>query len=305
VSRLTLFDDPSGTDRRGFLRAGATTTAAALRMASEGHAAPVSATEPTMPRRLLGKTDVDVTILTLGTWMGPGRDRLPRFADAFGERCIDPADRHRSAPAIPKVDAGAVPGPQGDLPRHHGPTVHAPRIDRAARLALGEHQADFVEMLLSRGIGPDHGDESLEWPKGREWKAAVEALKRSGKARFVGFSCSDARHADDLQAAAEGDFLGEVQNALCLNRNSAANRALDARHKLGIGLIPMKQVAGQRDRAVIARRLPTLKERGLTHSQVLLHAIRSDGRISLCRASMRTPTGSVRTAWPPRAGGGP
>jgi uncharacterized protein len=69
-------------------------------------------------------------------------------------------------------------------------------------------------MLLIRGIGRDHGDESLEWPKGREWKAAVEALKRSGKARFVGFSGHDARHADSLQAAVEGGFLDEVQYAL-------------------------------------------------------------------------------------------
>jgi hypothetical protein len=102
VSRLTLFDNPSGTDRRGFLQAGATATAAASGMASEGHTAPVSATKPTMPRRPLGETGVDVTILTLGTWKGPGLDRLPCFAYAFGGRCIDTADRHRSAPAITK-----------------------------------------------------------------------------------------------------------------------------------------------------------------------------------------------------------
>ena len=69
------------------------------------------------------------------------------------------------------------------------------------------------------------------------WKAAVEALKRSGKARFVGSSCHDARHADHLQAAAEGGFLDAVKYALWLNRDSPTNRALDACHERGIGLI--------------------------------------------------------------------
>jgi len=96
-------------------------------------------------------------------------------------------------------------------------------------------------MRLIHGIGRDYGAESLEWPKGREWKAAVEALKRSGKARFVGSSCHDARHADYLQAAAEGGFLDAVKYALWLNRDSPTNRARDACHKRGIGLISMNK----------------------------------------------------------------
>ncbi len=69
-------------------------------MASESHVAPVSATKPTIPRRPLGKTGVDVTILTLGSWTSPGLDRLHLFAPAFEGRYIDTVDRHRSAPAI-------------------------------------------------------------------------------------------------------------------------------------------------------------------------------------------------------------
>jgi uncharacterized protein len=96
-------------------------------------------------------------------------------------------------------------------------------------------------MRLIHGIGRDSGAESLKWPKGREWKAAVEALKRSGKARFVGSSCHDARHADYLQAAAEGGFLDAVKYALWFNRDCPTIRALDACHQRGFGLISMNK----------------------------------------------------------------
>ena len=53
--------------------------------------------------------------------------------------------------------------------------------------------------------------------------------------------------AEYLQAAAEGGFVDAImlQYTPWLDKDAPLNRALDACHKKGIGLISMKQVAGQ------------------------------------------------------------
>ena len=71
------------------------------------------------------------------------------------------------------------------------------------------------------------------------------------------------------------------------------NRALDACHKAGIGLISMKQVAGQRTSKKSARTVARPHEKGLTPYQGLLHAIWTDERFSSCCVSMRN-TDQVR-----------
>ena len=77
-------------------------------------------------------------------------------------------------------------------------------------------------------------------------KEAAEAIKKSGKVKFVGFSTHDPpggatserrggrlrrRHHDRKQPLA--------------GQGSPDHRALDACHKAGIGLVSMKQIAGQ------------------------------------------------------------
>ena len=67
--------DPSNsTDRRSFLQAGALATASAVSLGSglDTHAQEASAKALSIPRRPLGKTGVDVTILDAGTGKGAG-----------------------------------------------------------------------------------------------------------------------------------------------------------------------------------------------------------------------------------------
>jgi predicted aldo/keto reductase-like oxidoreductase len=65
------------------------------------------------------------------------------------------------------------------------------------------------------------------------------------------------------------------------------NRALDAAHRAGIGLISMKQIAGNVNLDEIALALPDLTQKGLTPYQALLHAIWTDERFSSVSVSMR------------------
>ena len=71
-----------------------------------------------------------------------------------------------------------------------------------------------------------------------------------------------------------------------LEKDSPLNKALDACHKANIGLVSMKQIAGQGVK-VTEDRVPTLKARGLTPVQGLLHAIWSDERFSSSCVTMR------------------
>src|SRR4029077_7726970 len=65
------------------------------------------------------------------------------------------------------------------------------------------------------------------------------------------------------------------------------NRALDACYKRGIGLISMKQVAGNVNLNAIAAEYPELAAKGLTPYQALLQAIWSDDRFASVCVSMR------------------
>jgi predicted aldo/keto reductase-like oxidoreductase len=98
-----------------------------------------------------------------------------------------------------------------------------------------------------------------------------------------------------LHAAARGGFVDAImlQNNPWSAKEDDMNRALDACHKAGIGLISMKQVAGNVNLDFIARELPELKEKGLKPYQGLLHAIWTDERFSSCCVSMRN-TDQVR-----------
>ena len=284
---------PSQCDRRGFLQTGAIATATALTMATGSQAAPPSAKPPiqALPTRKLGKTGVEVTILNLGTWQSPGLNRLIRFAYASGIRYFDTADCYGSEPAIARwlKEMPEVRKQIFLVTKDHPNTPRELIAQLDERLAMLE--VDYVDLFLIHGIGRDYGDESLLWPKSREFRQTLEAIKKSGKARFVGFSCHDERRAEYLQAAAAGGFVDAImlQYTPWLDKSAALNRALDACHQRGIGLISMKQVAGQSDKILreVPRRAPALIAKGLTPYQALLHAIWSDERISSSCVSMR------------------
>jgi len=299
-------NDPIGVSRRDFLQAGAVVAGASS--LAVGNVATVRAADepkvkskPTLPTRPLGKTGVDVTILNQGTWQASGLDRILRFAYDQGIRYFDTAKSYGSEPGIKKWLDSAKDVRKNiflvtkDSPR--SPKQLIPMLDQRLA-ALG---VDHVDLIFCHAMG-DH-NEPIEWPKSREFKETVEAIKKSGKAKFVGFSTHHARRAEYLEAAAEGGFVDVImlQYTPWLDKDAPLNRALDACWKKGIGLVSMKQVAGQFGDATkggvldeVFERAPMLKEKGLTPYQALLHAIWTDERISTSCVSMRN-TDQIRS----------
>ena len=202
--------DSPQVNRRGFLQTGALATTAALTVTNGSQAAPEPATKPAIPKRKLGNTGVDVSILNLGTWKGVGLDRLLRFAYANGIRYYDTADCYGSEPflgrwfqAMPEVRKEIFLVTK-DHPRTPRDLIQ--RLDRR----LEALKTDSVDLFLIHGIGGGYGPQSLDWPKSKELKDTIEKIKKSGKAKFVGFSCHDARKAEYLQAAAEGGIVDAI-----------------------------------------------------------------------------------------------
>jgi hypothetical protein len=284
--------------RREFLQAGALATATALSQTTGGIAAPPDdAAKSPLPTRTLGKTGVKVTILNLGTWRNPGLDRLLRFAFANGVRYFDAARSYGSEPAIRKWFQ-QMPEVRDEIflvtkdDRARSPRDLPKLLDERLKI-LG---TDHVDLFFIHALGDADINAGLSWPKSPELGRTIEAIKKSGKAKFVGFSTHHPRRAEILQAAAEGGFVDAImlQYTPWLDKDAPLNKALDACHAKGIGLISMKQVAGQAGGnqggdilSEVVRRVPMLKEKGLSPYQGLLHAIWTDERIASSCVSMR------------------
>jgi len=278
-------------DRRGFIATGAGALAAAL-----GDGQPAAAQTKIeskqaieLPTRPLGKTGARVTILNLGTWMSPGGERLLRFAWANGIRYVDTAKSYGSEPmignwmramAVPRKDLFLVTKDQPNEPHQ----LIAQLDERLEAL-----QTDYVDLIFLHAVGDRNFDLELQWPMSPEFKATADAIRKSGKAKFVGFSTHHpARHLL-IQAAVRGGFVDAImlQNNPWIAQDDDMNRALDAAFKRGIGLISMKQVAGNMNLDEMGMQLPELTAKGLTAYQALLHAIWTDERFSSVCVSMR------------------
>ncbi|MDB5352467.1 MAG: putative oxidoreductase of aldo/keto reductase family [Planctomycetota bacterium] len=299
-------NDINDVSRRDFLQTGA--AVAGVSGLALGGATPATAADDpkpeskkTLPTRPLGKTGVDVTILNQGTWQASGLDRILRFAYDQGIRYFDTAKSYGSEPGIKKW-LQAMPEVRKNIflvtkDSPHTPKQLIPMLDQRLA-ALG---VDHVDLIFCHAMG-DH-NEPIDWPKSKEFKETIETIKKSGKAKFVGFSTHHARRAEYLQAAADGGFVDVImlQYTPWLDKDAPLNRALDACWKKGIGLVSMKQVAGQFGEATkggpldeVFKKAPMLKEKGLTPYQALLHAIWTDERISTSCVSMRN-TDQIRS----------
>jgi aryl-alcohol dehydrogenase-like predicted oxidoreductase len=292
-------DEAVDMNRRGFLGAGAGSLAGAAILGQSAGAQAQEKARATgsavLPKRTLGRTGVDVSMLNLGTWRSVGLDRILRFAWASGIRYIDAAASYGSEPSIARWLKGSPEvRKQIFLVTKEHPTTPSKLIAGLDK-RLETLQTDYVDLIFIHALGDRHIEAEINWPKSKEFKETADAIRKSGKARFVGFSCHHNRQAEILQNAAEGGFVDAimVRNNPWVAAEAPMNRALDACYRRGIGLISMKQVAGHMNLDEIARKLPELKEKNLTPYQGLLHAIWTDDRFASVCVSMRN-TDQVR-----------
>ena len=287
-----------GTDRRTFLQSGALVTAAAIGSIPAAGAQEQPAKLVEIPSGTLGKTGVQVTMLEQGTVLGSGFDRIMRLSYAGGVRVFDTAKVYRSEPLFKKwFDQAPEVRKQiflvtKDMVRR--PSEMLKMVDERLA-ALG---TDYIDLYFIHGLGDEHSlDDAINMVKSQELKDVAETLRKSGKARYIGFSTHHKNRAQIIHAAALGGIVDAImlQYHPWLDKDSPLNKALDACWKQGIGLISMKQIASHRFGDTpkgdilkdVVQKVPMLKERKLSPFQGLLHAIWTDERISCVCTSMR------------------
>jgi len=302
----------SATSRRDFLKstltlpvalAAAPTLMVQSASAADTPAAP--ATPDALPRRQLGKSGPKVTMLCMGGMMAAMSPDYLDIAWSMGIRYFDTADcyiRGRSEKIIAEWLA-KYPERRKEIflvsKDHpvHGPEQLLTMIDKR----LAACGTTYLDAFYIHGIGPqEYGQDSLNWPKSDAYKKVADQLRSSGKVKMVGFSCHDGHLPEYLNAAAQGGFIDIVMLAFnpFYPKGGPLDKALDAAHAAGIGLVAMKTMRSTGD---IPRRLPQFDKIGLTTHQAVLHAAWSDPRISvICNMidnvdQMQTSTAAARS----------
>jgi uncharacterized protein len=280
--------DQRSTSRRSFLKKTAAFPVA-LAAAPAFFNQSASAAEPApaadaLPRRQLGKTGPHVTMLSMGGMMSALSPDYIDIAWSMGIRYFDTADCYLHGQSEEIFGQWLAKYPERrkeiflvskDHP-HKGPEQLLEMID--TRLAaLG---TTYLDAFYIHGIGPrEYGQASLNWPKSDAYRQVAKQLRDSGKVKMVGFSCHDGHLPEYLNAAAEGGFIDIIMMAYnpFYPKGGPLDKAIDAAHQAGIGLVAMKTMRSLKD---VPKRLPQLDQIGLTTHQGVLHATWSDPRIS-------------------------
>jgi len=166
-------DENSSLNRRGFLQTGIATVASAAAVgATASNAVAQDAANnkvKILPRRPLGKTGVDVTILNQGTWRSPDSlDRLLRLGYASGVRYIDTAKSYGSEPGVAKWLQSMPAGTRKEV---FLVTKDSPKTPQELITQLDKRcealKVDYIDLLFIHGIGAGYPVDSTNWPKSK------------------------------------------------------------------------------------------------------------------------------------------
>jgi len=271
------------TSRRSFLKSAATlpvALAAAPSLLMQSASAADASTANVLPRRQLGKNGPRVTMLSMGGMMAALSPDYIDIAWSMGIRYFDTAHSYLNGQSEKIFAQWLAKYPERrkeiflvskDNP-HQGPEQMLQLIDQR----LAACGTTYLDAFYIHGIG---GANRLDWPRSDAYKKTAEALKKSGKVRMFGFSCHDGMLTDYLNAAAAGGYVDIImlKHNPFYEKGGAFDKALDACHQAGIGLVAMKTMRNTKD---VPKRLPEFDKLGLTTHQAVLHSVWSDPRIA-------------------------
>ncbi len=273
------------TRREMFRYAGLAGMAALLGSRISGAAeAPPPPGLPKVPRRVLGKTKETVPVLLMGGAMRFDQTFDPKLAEClrFGVNYFDTADCY--AGGTSEIAIGNFLEKTGKRNEvwittksdDHTPSGLARVLDRSLeRLKTKQVDMLFLHALKDpRTLSP-------------EVAQAAEQFKKAGKIRFFGFSCHDSTVAELISRAAEIGWIDAVMFRYNFREygNTELNRAMDAAHKAGVGLIAMKT---QGSAVSFEDSVNKFTEKSFTRHQAVLKAVWADERISAAVSQMDT-----------------
>ena len=287
--------------RRDFFRTGVAAAAVAAGIPAMGAdqeqaGSPPKADEPAvLPKRKLGKTGADVTILCQGAGFGTNVRHL-NMAHNLGVRYVDTAKVYLRGASEQTVAEWFEKN--GHRKEHFLVTKDLPRTPEEMITMVDDRlkalKIDYIDLFFLHGLGDSdhyHGLDDAKWFNDKEWTKAADKIRKSGKARFLGFSS----HTEPLEirtgllnAAAKGGWVDAIMvgaDPALIRQDAEFNKALDACHKAGIGLVSMKQSRGVED---IGKVFPAFEEKGLSPHAAVLWAMWTDERFASVCSHMKT-----------------
>ncbi|MGA2937822.1 MAG: aldo/keto reductase [Syntrophobacteraceae bacterium] len=278
-----------GLTRRNFIKtiglAGIASTG--LNMGKAG-AAPeqADAGKPVLPRRKLGKTGVEVSVLALGGMFDTINNQLLlRQARTWGLNFWDTAEGYGNG--LSEEGYGRFFVRNSDARKdifltsktHAGdPEAMTASLDKS----LNRLATDYVDLFYAHGIS-DFREIAAPKPL-RQW---ASEMKKAGKIKFFGFS-THANMEDCLLSAAKEDWIDVVMftyNFRVMNK-AKMKEAVDACVDKGIGLVAMKTQGGKQeqiDTEAELRMTGRLLDRGFTDKQAKIRVVLENPHIaSVC-----------------------
>ena len=277
--------------RRGFLKTAATAGAAAasadsLLMAADPPKSPV-------PLVTLGKTGTKVTKLGMGTSWEVDKSFVQKALFA-GVRYIDTSETYERGNSEKNI--GEVLERTGMRKDVYLVTKNARYRGRGAERAktfpdhlaasLERLKTDYVDCYYMHGVeGKD-----IDIFADKDVIKAFEALKKSGKIKFAGFSCHDRMLPELVEAAASAGWVDQMMIQYNFRTMDAEKlkRAVDAASKANIGIVAMKTQGGAQEFQVGEKvpRINDLMDKGFKKYQAAIKAVLADERINAVVSEM-------------------
>ena len=241
-----------------------------------------------LPMRKLGRNGPEVTILSLGGIMTAHNPQFLNIAWSKGIRYFDTADCYKGGQSEKNIATWLAKYPERRKELFLVSKDH-PRREPKQLLSIIDNRlkacgTDYLDLLFVHGLGQrSYGENADNWPKSREFKETIEALKETGKCKMVGFSTHDYRFVQQLMNAAEGGFVDAIMFPYnpFFTPGDNFDKAVEACYQAGIGLISMKEMRVLGKNA--PKRSPEFDKIGLSNHQAILQAVWSDKRIaSIC-----------------------
>jgi aryl-alcohol dehydrogenase-like predicted oxidoreductase len=255
---------------------------------------------PKVPRRKLGKTGVDVPVLSLGMMFNVLDSQIVlRKTLDWGVNYWDTANGYSGGNSELGIGKFLSKNPQlrkdvfivskaTSAEKEPTPQARVKKVEERFQTSLERMNTNYIDMYYGvHGLeDPAHLDEPL-----RQW---AENAKKQKLIRFFGFSV----HANTAQCLATAAKLGWIDAIMTtynfrMTKDKPMQDAIDASHKAGIGLIAMKTVAltasGRKQLDATGRGIETDEERklishflqrGFTDAQAKIKAALQDERFA-------------------------
>jgi hypothetical protein len=248
-----------------------------------------------IPRRKLGKTGVEVPILSLG-FGRPGESVVLRQALDWGVNHWDTSFIAANGASEQSIGdfLAKNPGARKDvfIVTKESNSKSVEDIEKCLQTSLKRLNTDYIDLYFGVYMVKDMArftDDVKKW---------VEDAKKRGAIKHFGFSTHE-NMAQCLSAAAKLGWIDAIQTKydFRLMQDKQMQEAIDACYKAGIGLIAMK-TQSMRPRGAAAdpneveadrKMLAHFLEKGFTDGQAKIKAVMQDERISsVCSAMTST-----------------